>query len=280
MSIEKLTNQVWFCRILDSEGGFNPDEPESVGGKSYAGITQQAYDQWIEKSKYAGAPIGVEELAGDAIGTEWEKKSPLDIPSEYNVSIDIIFHFYSDYFKLARLEVVPKCLKYIHADFFVNSKFNANKVLQQMVGFTGDDVDGILGPASRNKIVELQGDEDDLIMDYHHFKIQHYESIKEKNPELYEKNIKGWRRRANHILAQLEEYFHDEDPTPSAIVVDDDISLFDDPEVNEEIESTRPPVDIEAQITENVVKQISEMLPELIEEALKGRVTKSVLGRK
>ena len=288
MSIQKLTNQTWFRQILDSEGGFNPDEPESVGGKSYAGITQKAYDEWLEKSKYAGAPVSVEELAGSVIGTEWEKKSPLDIPTKYNVSIDIICNFYADYFKLARLEVVPKCLKYIHADFFVNSKFNANKILQRMVGFKGDDVDGILGPESRAKLMELTGseelvreiDEDDMIMDYHHFKMQHYESIKETNPELYDKNIKGWKRRANHILAQLEDYFHDEDPTPSAIVEDDNISLFDDPEeVNEEIESTRPPVNIEAQITENVVKQISEMLPELIEEALKGRVTKSIMGR-
>ena len=30
--------------ILKSEGGLNEDEPEHVGGVSYAGITQQAYD--------------------------------------------------------------------------------------------------------------------------------------------------------------------------------------------------------------------------------------------
>ena len=251
--------------------------------KSYAGITQQAYSEWINKVGYNGAPKNVEELAGKALGTEWEKKSPLDIPEEYNVNIDVICAFYRDYFKLARLEVVPKCLCYIHADFFVNSKFNANKILQRMVGFEGDDVDGILGSASRDKIVQLQGqgNEDDMIMDYHHFKIQHYESIKEDNPELYNKNIKGWRKRANHILAQLEDYFHDEEPTVSAIVTDDDISLFDDPEevIEKGIGESSPPVNIESQITENVVKQISEILPEMIEEALKGRVTKSIIGR-
>ena len=33
MLIEKLTDQTWFCQILESEGGFNPSEPVSVGGK-------------------------------------------------------------------------------------------------------------------------------------------------------------------------------------------------------------------------------------------------------
>ena len=35
--------------ILKSEGGLNEDEPEHVGGVSYAGITQQAYTGWVNQ---------------------------------------------------------------------------------------------------------------------------------------------------------------------------------------------------------------------------------------
>ena len=284
--MNNLAEQEWFQMIMESEGGFNPNEPASVGGKSYAGITQKAYDEWLEKKAPAiPCPPNVEDLAGSAIGTEWEKRSPLVIPDNehwsYKVRVDVIVAFYTDYFYMARLEVVPKCLRYIHADFFVNSKFNANKILQQMVDFTGDDVDGILGPASREKIVELQGDEDDLIMEYHQLKLKHYHSIQEENRELYDKNIKGWIRRSNHILAQLEDYFHDEEPTTSAIHEDDQISLFDDPEVEPD-EPYQPPVahdKLKSDIIGEVSRELAQMLPEMIEEALKGQVTKSIMGR-
>ena len=253
MYVDELQNQPWFQRIMKSEGGLNRKEPASVGGISYAGISQKAYEAWVTKKapkSLSNIPANVEGLAGNAVDTEWEKVSPLEIPSAYGVRVDVITAFYKDYFTLARLDVVPPCLQYIHADFFVNAKFNANKILQRMCGFTGTDVDGILGPASRAKVVDLTGyhDEDDLIMQYHEFKLKHYHSLRDVNVELYNENIKGWTRRAQHVLSELEEYFADDEPTTSALdETEDDIDLFADehellgePEVEEKETDSLP----------------------------------------
>lgn len=274
-----LANEGWFQKIMKSEGGLNLKEPASVGGKSYAGISQKTYLEWIDKkSQFNDLPVDVEHLAGGALGTKWEKDSPLQIPEEYNVRVDVIVAFYEDYFKMARLDLIPECLKYIHADFFVNSRFNANKILQRIVGFEGKDVDGILGPASRERLsnlLEKFADEikedsnfdDHLIMEYHQQKINHYESIKDKNRQLYDNNIRGWLKRSQHILAELEDYFHDDDPTVSAIHDDEEesISLFDDHHIDTDIDNKDDNSQIVSQVTENIVK----MLPEIIEDALK-----------
>ena len=272
--VEKLQDQEWFQRIMKSEGGLNLKEPASVGSKSYGGASQKAFGDWRKKRcQINDAPYDVEELAGTVIGTEWEKKSPLEAPKMYGIRVDVITAFYEDYFKMAKLEVLPECLKYIHADFFVNAKFHANRILQRMVGFTGKDVDGILGSASRKLLTELSENvekdmiidstaDDDLIMAYHDQKLNHYESLKDVNLNLYDTNIKGWRKRAQHILSELEDYFQDDEPTVSAIHEDDeDISLFDDPETNE--------VD-NSELISRITSEVMKALPEFIEEALKG----------
>lgn len=272
--LQNLEEKEWFQRIMKSEGGLNRKEPASVGGISYAGISQKAYTEWIDSGIDMNVPINVEDLAGEVIGTQFEKDSPLEIHERHKVRVDVIVAFYQDYFKLARLEVIPECLVYMHADAFVNMKFNANRIMQKIIGFTKkEDLDGILGPASRARITELaenidSTNNDDLIMEYHDRKLEHYESIKESNPTLYESNIKGWVRRSNHVLAELESYFHDEEPTTSAIHEDDDINLFVDPETVE-VDESRPPVNVEEVITENVVREITQLLPEMIETALK-----------
>ena len=241
---DDLLAQDWFQRIMKSEGGINRREPASVGGKSCAGISQKTYNEWkIDHCQIADAPQDVEDLIGTAAGTTYEKQSPLDIPAECGVRLDVITAFYKDYLKNARLDILPDCLGYIHADFYVNSMYTANKVLQRMVGFTGKAVDGILGPASRARIAEmcekLKADmavdsmaDDNLIMQYHDEKLKHYESLKFENPELYNENIRGWRKRSMHILSELEDYFYDENPTTSAMeeTSDVDVSIFASPE--------------------------------------------------
>ena len=261
---DELLSQPWFQRIMKSEGGLNRKEPQSVGGKSCAGIAQGPYEDWLKrKCQIADPPRQVEDLIGTALGTEWEKTSPLEISTEYNVRLDVITAFYKDYFSLARLEVVPEPLKYMHSDFFVNAKFTANMILQEMVGLEGRDVDGILGPVSR-ELVTIMGqntDPDDLIMKYHDKKLAHYESIKDTNRELYDGNIRGWRRRAQHVLSELEEYFVDDTPTTSALAGHEDhIDLFTDPEEDVAVEeSVEEP-------TENVVEQPGlELNPALAE---------------
>ena len=51
--------------ILKSEGGLNENESPKVGGVSYAGITQQAYDEFLTAigHQHADAPNSVRQLA-------------------------------------------------------------------------------------------------------------------------------------------------------------------------------------------------------------------------
>ena len=272
-----LANQEWFQRIMKSEGGFNPKEPALVGGKSYAGITQKTYDSWREQEDITifDTPLNVEDLAGNALGTDYEKASPLEIPHEYGVRIDVIIAFYTDYFKKAYIELLPECLQYMHADFFTNAMFTANKILQKIVGFDEDkgEVDGILGPESRAKLQELCDKlaldmdldptaDDDLIMAYHELKLAHYESLnKPQTQELYNGNIKGWRKRAMHVLSELEDYFYDENPTTSAIH-DPQLGpiLFDAVPT----EGGQHPEDTEARDLKDALRQIQKILGEVL----------------
>ena len=146
-----------FQKIMKSEGGANFDEPASVGGKSYAGIAQKTYDSWRKnKCQIADAPSQVEELAGTALDTEYEKTNPFEIPSEYNVRTDVIRAFYEDYFQPACIDMLPICLQYAHMDFFTNSYSHANKIVQRILGFEGKDVDGVLGRGSKEKLKEFK----------------------------------------------------------------------------------------------------------------------------
>ena len=273
-----LSEEKWFQRIMQSEGGLNLKEPESVGGKSYGGISQKALGDWREKRcQITDAPYQVEDLAGTATGTEHENKNPFDIPVGFSVRCDVIEAFYTDYFKNAHLELLPECLKYMHADFFVNAGYGANKILQRMIGFVDEnDVDGILGPASRAKISELKAGieadladnptaDDDAITEYHSLKLEHYEAINDRNHDLYEANIKGWRKRAQHVLSELGEYFEDEEPTTSAVLDESDHeSVFEDQEQEDQEELIE-------RISDTVVTQLLKKLPSYITEALKNK---------
>lgn len=293
--IHDLQDQDWFVRIMKSEGGLNRKEPASVGGISYAGITQATYAEWLEHTKpelIVGFPSRVEMLAGSVEGSEWEKASPLEIPSEFNVRLDIILAFYKDYFFMARLEVLPECLRYMHADFYVNSQYTANKLLQEMVGLTGKEVDGVLGPVSRERIAEMEdhADADDLIMEYHDRKLRHYASIEGTNKELYLENIKGWRRRAQHVLGELEHYFRDDEPTTSAVFGDEPPAKMFLP-VEEEQNETTPVVESEIEFEpgrnpkfsewddEGLVIAIGEMFVELnVRHGLLEMINEKILG--
>ena len=274
---DELKSKDWFQRIMKSEGGMNWKEPASCGGKSYAGISQKTYEEWREtKCTFVDAPGQVEELAGNALDTNWEKASPLDIPPEFQVRVDVIVAFYKDYFKKAYIELLPECLQYIHADFFVNTMYNSNKILQRMCGFKDEDntVDGVLGPASRQRLKDLcrklEADietdstaDDDLIMEFHDRKMDHYESLKGK--PVYDMNIRGWRKRAHHVLGELEDYFYDENPTTSAILDDEEHhGLFDDDTDDVETLPDENPVGSDNQLLRETLGKIAELISKVI----------------
>ena len=118
--------------ILKSEGGLNEDEPEHVGGVSYAGITQQAYTAWVNQNMYAH-PKSVRDIA--------------DKP-------EIIHAFYEDYFDRYHVWELPECLQYIFADFVVNAGSAAVKIIQRFVGV---DDDGSWGSGTSKAVAEWKG---------------------------------------------------------------------------------------------------------------------------
>lgn len=230
-----------FGLLLKSEGGLNEKEPAEVGGVSYAGITQKTYEAWLKTNKAQeinDAPPHVRDLAGTAIGTKYEKMSPLEIPIEYGVRIDVIKAFYTDYLQKSYTELLPECLQYMHMDFFVNAGFTANKIVQR---FLGVDDDGIIGRKTRPQLIEfvnafneeLEQDkyaDNNLINQYDTEKRNHYQGLVDKNPEKYGGWLNGWLTRCDHVKAELAPYFEDDEPTPSAVEDHTAIDVFNDTE--------------------------------------------------
>ena len=194
--------------ILKSEGGLNEDEPEHVGGVSYAGITQQAYDGWLARTAFAGASKSVRDLG--------------DRPT-------VIHAFYEDYFDRYHVWELPECLQYIFADFVVNAGSAAVKIIQRFVGV---DDDGSWGSGTSKAVAEWKDSveagiaidanaDNDLITRFHEQKIAHYEHLAEANPDKYGRYLSGWKRRANNVLGDLSRYFENDEATPKAHDEDD-----------------------------------------------------------
>ncbi|MCY3739916.1 MAG: hypothetical protein OXH00_02730 [Candidatus Poribacteria bacterium] len=197
--------------ILKSEGGLNEDEPAHVGGISYAGITQTTWDAY--RVRNSGLPKSVRDLAGQH---------------------DLVEAFYVDYFGKYHVWELPEFLQYIFADFVVNAGSAAVKIIQNMAGA---DVDGLWGSGTSRAVkawklhveTSLASDpniDNELITEFHNYKIAHYERLAQLNPEKYARYLPGWKRRANKVLADLGKYFETEEPTTKAID-EDDVVLTD-----------------------------------------------------
>lgn len=192
--------------ILKSEGGLNEQEPASVGGVSYSGITQKAYEAFLPKIQetYPDAPESVRSL--EAYHT-------------------IVVKFYDLYLDTFNVWILPEFLQFIYADFVVNAGSAAVKIIQKMAGC---DVDGVFGSGTRRAVEAWTQDvteslkkdpsvDNDLIMQFHEAKLSHYDRLIAANPAKFQKWEKGWKRRANHVLSELSEYFETHEGTPSAM---------------------------------------------------------------
>ena len=201
--------------IIGSEKGINPREPANVGGISCDGITKQSWDIWRPKNldRFPDAPESVEGLV---------KRQ------------DIVEAFYVDYLERYHTWELPEFLQYIYSDFVVNAGKAAVKIIQRMAGV---DDDGAWGRGTSGAVatwkqtveIELQSDPDvdnELITRFHEEKLAHYQRLVGLNPDKFKQWHAGWKRRANHVLAQLEEYFEAEAATPSAMH-DNDADLND-----------------------------------------------------
>lgn len=192
--------------ILKSEGGLNENEPAHVGGVSYAGITQKTYESWSTGKTHT--PIVVQDL------------------EEYP---EVVQEFYEDYLDKFHVWDLPECLQYIHADFSINAGAAAVRVIQNIIGV---DADGIWGSGTSRALegwkqdfeaaLAENPDKDNVVIQkYHDYKLAHYRNLAAKKPEMYEKYLVGWEKRAEHVLSQLTGYFHDDMPKVRAIDEED-----------------------------------------------------------
>ena len=201
-----MTKQDVIDLILKSEGGLNEQEPESVGGVSYAGITQKAYAAYFPhiQPHIPDAPASVRGIVERG---------------------DVIDAFYELYLSDFDVWILPDFLQYMYADFVVNAGGAAVKIVQRL---SGCNADGVFGSGTRAAVIawteqvnaRLATDEsvdNSLIMEFHAQKLEHYDRLVAANPEKFGKFHKGWIRRANHVLSQLQEYFETDEPTPSAM---------------------------------------------------------------
>ena len=191
-------------RIKAHEGGLNEKEPAHVGGVSYKGITQQAFEEWAEGD-------GAEKAKGIT-----SVRQLVDHPN-------VVDAFYHDYLKNAWY--LPDCLQYMYCDFYTNAKSKATKIIQELIGI---DADGIWGSGTTRAVKQWRNEiedkltqdpflDNDLIMKFHDAKIAHYESLAKSDPILHGPNLPGWKKRANRVLGEHSQYFEDDTPVAKAI---------------------------------------------------------------
>ena len=192
--------------ILKSEGGLNTQEPESVGGVSYSGITQRTYESYLPRicEIYSDAPDRVRYLENHP---------------------DIVEKFYELYLGDGGAWLLPEFLQYMYCDFWTNAGAAAVKIIQQLAGC---DADGVFGSGTKAAVTawtekverDLKNDtsiDNHLIVEFHKAKLAHYQRLVDKNPDKFGKWLEGWKRRANHVLSELSEYFETSEGTPSAM---------------------------------------------------------------
>ena len=195
-------------KIKKHEGGYNPNEPRSVGGESYAGVTPLSYKEFLARHPDQPSLSSMQQLEGNH---------------------DLINAFYDDYLDEKHVWELPPCLQYIYADASVNMGNTAIKIIQRVVGLSDD---GVWGSGTTKAIAEWKAEflerkasdphaDDALIMRFHDEKIAHYEWLVSENPAKFGKWLNGWKKRSMLILTELDEYFRDEGVN-SKIVEDDD----------------------------------------------------------
>lgn len=236
--------------IVEHEGGLNEDESESVGGVSNFGITQQAFNE-------LGFKGSVRDLT---------REDPR------------VQKFYHKYLYKYHVWELPEFLQYIYADFVTNAGSKATKIIQE---FAGVEADGIWGSGTSRAVAawreqveaELETDkhvDNEIILCFHDAKIAHYDWLIEENPDTYKRWERGWKMRAQEILAELKEYFVEGDKPPSIIdkeerdmlAQQEEHVVVDEPPVHEtdEVEDDDLLADIiKRSLTEVLTAQLDEL---------------------
>lgn len=162
---------------LAHEGGY-VNHPSDPGGPTNQGITQRVYDAY---RKSRGATLRSVKFI-----------EPNEVSDIYR----------NQYWKLVRGDSLPAGLDYAVFDFGVNSGVSrAIKYLQIALGFTGGDVDGIIGMMTLNAANdEARRDEEGLIVKYCANRMAFLKSLK-----TFPTFGKGWTRRVIGYQPGIQE---------------------------------------------------------------------------
>lgn len=151
-----------------------------------------------DRMDWTGGRVGVGELRGTKFGISAGTYPHLDIKNLTIEQAQAIY--YKDWWLASRVEALPYELAYQVFDAEVNhGRKTGIKFLQDALGFTGRDVDGILGKNTLSKVREMS--EDKIIMRMLGVRLRFFTNI-----GTWDTYGRGWARRvANLLIAATED---------------------------------------------------------------------------
>lgn len=163
--------EVWLQALLspDIEGGWSKRDPKAdPGGATMRGITLATYSEYLNRQ-----------------ATEDELRK-ITLAECRNIAISMYWH-------PVGADMLYDGLDVMAADFAFNSGWQtAAKLLQELVGLTGRDVDGFVGPKTITAI--RSKDPVQLLRDYNDVRMNYLESL-----DNWEENANGWSKRCRLI---------------------------------------------------------------------------------
>jgi len=165
-----------FAKVFSHEGGYT-DDPKDRGN-------------------WTSGLIGTGKLNGTKYGISAMSYPNVDIKSlTYGDARDI---YKADYWDKQKIGTYPEELQFELFDMNVNMGWrNAVKVLQQALGFTGKDVDGLVGPKTTQAIAAVKPK--DLLVKVWSYRIKYYTGLSTFNTY-----GKGWVNRVANNMADFE----------------------------------------------------------------------------
>ena len=192
--------------VLRSEGGLNVNEPKRVGGRSYAGITQQDWMEWRRmQADMDHLPGDVARLAGGN-----SDKGPL---ADKDARLDLVKRFYYSYYARYHCWAVPEFLQLIFTDF---STIAGHRALELLQGILGVGVDGIWGTGTDFAVAQLAREIKDnsrrgwqVFGEFDKRKRAYFEGLVRRDPGQYAGVYAGWIARSDAVVGMQERLFRE-----------------------------------------------------------------------
>jgi lysozyme family protein len=147
-----------------------------------------------DRGNWTGGEKGKGELRGTKYGVSAAAYPHLDIKNLNITQVREIF--YRDYWRAAGCQLLPGRLALCVFDAAVNHGVHAaSKLLQEVLGFTGGDKDGIVG--LQTATAAKQWDQDDLIIDFQRARLEYMRALKN-----WPRNKNGWARRVFRLTLE------------------------------------------------------------------------------